>query len=255
MPAHSRLPRFVLVLALFVLPTLSLAQPPNTPTAAPSKDTVLFDFDGGNYNGWTLTGDCWDKQPATAKTFVDKQGHSLVLGIVGTGFLISQYKNPAAMGNTVSQFLEQNKIPGCAVVITDNGRIVYSRGYGLAETETQQEFRPTTNCSVASVSKTIIGAAVVKLLETGRLHFQDQALPILVNKGILKKFGINDERYGAITVADLLHHESGLGNEHALFSTLSLRQEAELASPPTSAQLLQLCLRKPLNAEPGTKYS
>ncbi len=52
-----RLHRFALTLALFALPTLSTAQTPNTSTAVPGKDTVLFDFESGNFNGWTLSGE------------------------------------------------------------------------------------------------------------------------------------------------------------------------------------------------------
>jgi len=87
MLAHSRLYCFALVVALSVLPMLSLAQTPNTQTAAPSKDIVLFDFESGNFDGWTLSGDCWDIAPATPKTFLDKQGRSVVSGIVGNGCL------------------------------------------------------------------------------------------------------------------------------------------------------------------------
>ena len=105
MLTHSCLcrPPLVLLFVLFALPTLSLAQKPTTPISAPSKDTILFDFEMGNYEGWTLTGDCWDKQPATAKTFVDRQGKPLVTGIVGNGYLTTLFRNAAAIGKAVSR--------------------------------------------------------------------------------------------------------------------------------------------------------
>jgi len=86
------------VLALFFLPSVTSARSPT-----PVKETVLFDFDGGNYDGWTLTGDCWDKQPATARTFVDRQGNPLVSGIVGTGYLTTLFKSAATTGKAVSR--------------------------------------------------------------------------------------------------------------------------------------------------------
>lgn len=103
MPTNSRLSRLALTFALSILPTLSLAQTSNTPTATPSKDIVLFDFEAGNFDGWTLTGDCWDKAPATPKTFTDKQGRSVVSGIVGNGYLTTLYKNAATTGKAVSK--------------------------------------------------------------------------------------------------------------------------------------------------------
>ena len=95
MPAPSHFSRLALIFALSALPTLLTAQTPNTQTTTPSKDTVLFDFEAGNFDGWTLTGDCWDKQPATPKTFTDKQGNSVISGIVGSGYLTTLYKNAA----------------------------------------------------------------------------------------------------------------------------------------------------------------
>ena len=71
--------------------------------AASTKDTILFDFESGNFDGWTLTGDCWDAQPATAKTFVDRQGNPLVTGIVGKGYLTTLFKNAATTGKAVSK--------------------------------------------------------------------------------------------------------------------------------------------------------
>ena len=78
MSATFCLPRLALVLALSALPTPSLAQTPTakpSPVASPSKDVILFDFESGNFDGWTLTGDCFSKSPATSKTFVDKQNN------------------------------------------------------------------------------------------------------------------------------------------------------------------------------------
>ena len=98
-----RLHRLALILTLSALPTLALAQTPNPQSTAHSKDTVLFDFEGGNFDGWTLTGDCWDKQPATSKTFVDKQGNSAVSGIVGNGYLTTLFKSATTTGKAVSK--------------------------------------------------------------------------------------------------------------------------------------------------------
>ena len=53
---------FALPLALFALPILVFAQTPNSPTKVTNaKEMTLFDFEGGNFDGWTLEGNCWDK--------------------------------------------------------------------------------------------------------------------------------------------------------------------------------------------------
>ncbi len=46
----SRQSTLALFLALFALPALAYAQ-----TAAPTKETVLFDFESGTFDGWILS--------------------------------------------------------------------------------------------------------------------------------------------------------------------------------------------------------
>ena len=104
----SRFTLIFLTLALLVFPALAPAQTPDnsatqSPTASGAKDTVLFDFENGNFDGWTLSGDCWDKQPATVKTFIDRQGNPLVSGIVGKGYLTTLFKSAATTGKAVSK--------------------------------------------------------------------------------------------------------------------------------------------------------
>lgn len=51
--------------------------------AAPiQNETVLFNFEVGSFDGWTLSGDCWDKAPATPKTYTGKQGCFLVSSVI-----------------------------------------------------------------------------------------------------------------------------------------------------------------------------
>ena len=92
----------ILALILLIISASDFAQtvPEKVPNA---KDTLLFDFESGNFDGWTLTGDCWDTHPATVKTFVDRQGNLLVSGIVGNGYLTTLFKSAATTGRAVSK--------------------------------------------------------------------------------------------------------------------------------------------------------
>ena len=134
MPANSRLHHFALILALSLLPTLTTAQ-----TAAPTRGTVLFDFESGNFDGWTLSGDCWDKQPATPKTFVDKSGRSIVSGIVGNGYLTTFHAKlgNTAMGKAVSKDFPIDKPFLCFKI----GRVSDGEEYEFAMSESFSPFR------------------------------------------------------------------------------------------------------------------
>ena len=101
-----------LLTALFVfvsLPCSSAFKHQEQNNITEGKTTILFDFENGTFDGWTLTGDCWDKEPATTKTFVDRQGNPLVSGIVGNGYLTTLYKNTTTTGKAVSKEFVINK--------------------------------------------------------------------------------------------------------------------------------------------------
>lgn len=53
---------------LLAAPSAPWAQEAPKPTPA-SDDIVFADFESGTYDGWTLTGNCWGKAPASDKTF------------------------------------------------------------------------------------------------------------------------------------------------------------------------------------------
>lgn len=114
--------------------------------------------------------------------------------------------------------------PGCAVAVSQNGEVVVNRGYGLADLETEAPIGPTTVFDIGSVQKQFVAAAVLLLVEEGRLSLSDdirQHIPQLPDYG------------HEITVDNLLTHTSGVrdwvglsnfsrGDEDAL--TLILRQ-------------------------------
>jgi N-acyl-D-amino-acid deacylase len=56
------------------------------------------------------------------------------------------------------------------LAVTDQGRLVYARGFGLADTETGRVVMPTSLFRIASVSKPITAVAVLQLVEQQRLE-------------------------------------------------------------------------------------
>src|SRR5688572_23076083 len=59
------------------------------------------------------------------------------------------------------------KIPGGAVAVTFQGRLVYARGYGYADTLAKTPVAPDALFRIASVSKPITAVAALKLAEQG----------------------------------------------------------------------------------------
>lgn len=91
--------------------------------------------------------------------------------------------------------------PGCALGIYQDGRILYSHGYGVADLNQGTPITPTTLFDVGSVSKQFTAASLVLLANEGKLSLTDD----------IRKYLPEVPDYGTpITIDHLLHHTSGL---------------------------------------------
>ena len=61
-------------------------------------------------------------------------------------------------------------VPGLAVAITKDGKIIYERGFGWADRERGLRATPNTPFALASVSKSITSTAIMQLFARGRLN-------------------------------------------------------------------------------------
>jgi len=91
--------------------------------------------------------------------------------------------------------------PGCAIAVIKDGRIVYKRGYGMANLDHDVPITPSTVFNIASVSKQFTAAAVVLLAQQGKLSLDDEVRKYVPK---LPDFGT------PITIRHLIHHTSGL---------------------------------------------
>jgi CubicO group peptidase (beta-lactamase class C family) len=117
-----------------------------------------------------------------------------------------------AIEHCLNQYLSTSQAPGAAIAITKNERLVYAAGFGLADSGTGEELGPTNLMRIASVSKPITSAAVMKLVEGGTLHLDDK---VFGPGGILSAqypTPAGNQKINNITVRFLLEHVSGLSN-------------------------------------------
>jgi len=95
-------------------------------------------------------------------------------------------------------------VPGVAVGIVRDGKIIFKKGYGLANLKTKKKINTRTLFKMTSVSKSFTAAAVMQLAEQGLIHLDD---PVVKH---VPYFMLNDERYRSITIRMLLNHTSGI---------------------------------------------
>lgn len=85
----------------------------------------------------------------------------------------------------VADQMKEQRIPGVAVVVTMNGKTVWSEGFGFADVEQQVRVNPEqTRFRIASISKALTAAAMAVLRERGQLaldstvHYYRKDLPV-----------------------------------------------------------------------------
>ncbi|ATB41287.1 hypothetical protein CYFUS_006752 [Cystobacter fuscus] len=114
--------------------------------------------------------------------------------------------NPARIDAVFKDYNSPSS-PGCALGIYQDGRVLYSRGYGMADLNQATPITPTTLFDVGSVSKQFTAASVVLLANEGKLALTDD----------IRKYLPEIPDYGTpITVDHLLHHTSGLRDYNQL---------------------------------------
>ncbi|MEM6326246.1 MAG: serine hydrolase domain-containing protein [Bacteroidota bacterium] len=115
----------------------------------------------------------------------------LVLLLVGAGCRATGSPTPAAPPDTswlaeataeidaaIADEMETNYVPGAAVVIVQDGRTVFMRGYGLADIEADRPVDPErTLFRIGSVTKALTALAASRLVDQGRLNWNDDVAP------------------------------------------------------------------------------
>lgn len=133
--------------------------------------------------------------------------------------------------------------PGCALGVYKDGRIIYKRGYGMANLNDDIPITPATVFHVASMSKQFTAASILLLAQQGKLSLEDD-----VHKYVPELPGFR----ARITLAHLLHHTSGLRDQWSLLELAGWRYSQDLITDDDVMSVL--VHQKSLNFKPGEKY-
>jgi len=174
--------------------------------------------------------------------------------------LVSGAPVPAlgAFDNTVIGLMSKWSIPGAALAITYNGRLVFAHGYGLGDVEDNQPVQPDSLFRIASITKPFTAAATLNLIEQGMLQLNTPAFSILSD--LTPPPGATvDPRLSQITIQQLLAHTGGWDRDIAgdpPFAFLDTAAQTFNADPPATPDLLiRYMMGQPLQHDPGTTYA
>jgi CubicO group peptidase (beta-lactamase class C family) len=141
----------------------------------------------------------------------------------------------AKMDTTVS--------PGCALSVIRDHKIIYERGYGMADLDHNVPITPTSVFHVASMSKQFTAASILLLAQEGKLSLDDPARKYVPE---LPDFGT------PVTIRELLHHTSGLRDQWDLLGLSGWRYSQDLITD--TDVLYVVSHQKELNFPPNTRY-
>ncbi len=128
-----------------------------------------------------------------------------------------------------------------AVIVAKDKQIILDKGYGFANLEWDMPNSPDTKFRLASISKQFTAASILLLEDGGKLKLDDQ----------IKKY-ISDApaSWDKITISNLLTHSSGIPTYDKFPDYDSFKK-----SSSTSKDLLKRIRNKPLEFQPGEKFS
>ena len=152
-------------------------------------------------------------------------------------------ENSSARVDELFRKMDTTVTPGCALSVVKDGKIIYERGYGMADLDHNVPITPTTIFHVASMSKQFTAASIILLAQAGKLSLDD---PVRKYIPELPDFGV------PITIRHLLHHTSGLRDQWDLLDLAGWRYSLDLI---TDEDVLAVISRqKDLNFPPGSRY-
>ena len=132
--------------------------------------------------------------------------------------------------------------PGASIAIIENGKIIYSQGYGAANLEYGVPNSPATVFPLASVSKQFTAFAIYLLVQDGKLSLDDDVRKYLPK---LHDFG------KVITIRQLLHHTSGVRDHWNLLILAGWRPEDQITDDDVARLLFR---QAELNFAPGDRF-
>ena len=165
----------------------------------------------------------------------------LLLGLVSNS--IGQSNN--SINLKVDELFKQWDLPdspGCALGVIKNGKLIYTKGYGMADLEHDIPITSKSVFYAASVSKQFITMSILLLQEQGKLDLNDK----------IQKYLPDFPTYEApLTIRHFIHHTSGVRDYLTLWE-LAGNDYMDYVDKDAVYQMIKR--QKTLNFSPGEKY-
>ena len=164
----------------------------------------------------------------------------LLLPLCLAGPLLSPGRARAdAIDDYVQAQLQKQHVPGLALEVVQNGKVVKAKGYGLADVERTVPVTTETVFEIGSITKQFTATAIMMLVDQGKIGLDDK---------ISRYRDGLPAAWQAVTVRQLLSHTSGIPDYEAIMGYGSYRNVM------TAPQVIALAAGKPMDFAPGTQW-
>ena len=143
---------------------------------------------------------------------------------------------PDTVDRVVASAMAARHIPGVAIAIVRDGKVVRSQGYGFADVERRVPVTPQTVFKIGSVSKQLIAAGILLLAEDGKIQLTDS---------LSRFYAGTPDHWRGITVRHFLTHTSGVRREGPAFRPMD---------PQPDSVVVRSAFAEPLEFATGSKY-
>lgn len=121
-------------------------------------------------------------------------------------FVYGQPVNSRDIDSLVERTMKAFDVPGIAVAVVKDGKVIHSKGYGVRSLATMKKTDDQTLFGIASNSKAFTAAALGMLVDEGKIKWDDKV------RDYIPEFKMYDPYVTEqFTIRDLLTHRSGLG--------------------------------------------
>lgn len=131
---------------------------------------------------------------------------AIVAFVLTLQFHYSQVITSSEIDALVEQTLKTFNVPGIAVGVVKDGKLIHAKGYGVRSLITKEKVDENTFYGIASNSKAFTTAALAMLVDEKKLNWDDKV------RKYIPEFTLYDPFVSeSFTVRDLVCHRSGLG--------------------------------------------
>lgn len=140
------------------------------------------------------------------KLLMKKYFYSLATALFCFFSLLPSQQLPKNFDAYVESVQKAFNVPGVAVAVVKDGKVVLAKGYGVQNITAKEKVNAETNFSIASNSKAFTATALGILVDEGKLQWNDRVIDYLPWFRLSDPYVTNELR-----ITDLLVHRSGLG--------------------------------------------